>query len=75
MTRLKLADLADEKPVRLTVEVSARLHREMLAYGAALNGGDAKGAPPPERLIPPMIERFIASDRSYARTRRTVQPG
>jgi hypothetical protein len=29
MTRLKLADLADEKPVRLTVEVSARLHREM----------------------------------------------
>ena len=25
MTRLKLADLADEKPVRLTVELSARL--------------------------------------------------
>jgi hypothetical protein len=75
MTRLKLSDLADEKPVRLTVEVSARLHREMLAYGAALNGGDAKGAPPPERLIPPMIERFIASDRSYAKTRRTVQAG
>lgn len=75
MTRLKLSDLADEKPVRLSVEVSARLHREMLAYGAALNGGDAKGAPPPERLIPPMIERFIASDRSYAKTRRTVQPG
>lgn len=48
MTRLKLSDLADEKPVRVTVEISARLHREMLAYGAALNGGDAKGAPPPE---------------------------
>lgn len=75
MTRLKLSDLADEKPVRLTVEVSARLHREMLAYGTALNGGDAKGAPPPERLIPPMIERFIAADRSYAKTRRTVQLG
>lgn len=75
MTRLKLSDLADEKPVRLTVEVSARLHRELLAYGAALNGGDAKGAPPPERLIPPMIERFIATDRSYARGRRKPQPG
>lgn len=75
MTRLKLSDLADEKPVRLTSEVSARLHRELLAYGTVLNGGDAKGAPPPERLIPPMIERFIASDRSYAKTRRTVQPG
>jgi hypothetical protein len=75
MTRLKLSDLADEKPVRLTIEVSARLHRELMAYGAALNGGDAKGAPPPERLIPPMIERFIASDRSYAKTRRAAQPG
>lgn len=75
MTRLKLADLADEKPVRLTVEVSARLHRELAAYAAALNGGDAKGAPAPERLIPPMIERFIATDRSFAKTRRSAQPG
>lgn len=70
MTRLKLADLADEKPVRLTVEVSARLHRELLVYGAALNGGDAKGAPAPERLIPPMIEKFIATDRSFAKYRK-----
>ena len=75
MTRLKLSDLADEKPVRLTVEMSARLHRELHAYATALNGGDAKGAPPPERLIPPMIERFIATDRSYAKTRRGAQPG
>ena len=75
MTRLTLADLADEKPVRLTVEVSARLHRELLAYATALNGGDAKGAPPPERLIPPMIERFIATDRSFAKKRRDAQPG
>ena len=75
MTRLKLEDLADEKPVRLSVEMSARLHRELLAYATALNGGDAKGAPTPERLIPPMIERFIATDRSYAKTRRSTQPG
>lgn len=70
MTRLKLSDLADEKPVRLTVEVAARLHRELIAYATALNGGDTKGAPPPERLIPPMIERFISTDREYTRTRR-----
>ena len=75
MTRLKLADLADEKPVKLTVEVSARLHRELMAYATALNEGDPKGAPPPERLIPPMIERFIATDRSFARTRRSPHCG
>lgn len=75
MTRLKLADLADEKPVRLTVEVSARLHRDLLAYATALNGGEAKGAPAVERLISPMIARFIATDRSFAKGRRSVQPG
>jgi hypothetical protein len=75
MTRLTLADFANEKPVRLTVEVSARLHREMLTYATVLNGGDTKGAPTPERLIPPMIERFIATDRSYNKTRRGAQPG
>ena len=31
MTRLKLSDIADEKPVRLTIELPARLHRELLA--------------------------------------------
>lgn len=73
MTRLKLADLTDEKPVRLTVELPARLHREILAYAVALNAGEANGAPPPERLIPPMIERFIAADRSYSKAKRTVR--
>ena len=75
MTRLKLADLADEKPVRLTIDMSARLHRELVAYAIALNDGDAKGASAPEKLIPPMIDRFIATDRSYAKARRAAQPG
>jgi hypothetical protein len=69
MTRLKLSDIADEKPVRLTIEISARLHRELVAYGTVINDGEAQGAPPPARLIPPMIERFIATDRGYARAR------
>jgi hypothetical protein len=70
MTRLKLADLTDEKPVRVTVELPATLHRELLAYATALKGGEAKGAPTPERLIAPMIARFIATDRSFATARR-----
>lgn len=72
MTRLRLADLADEKPVRVTIELNARLHRELVAYAVAVNDGEAKGAPPPERLIPAMIERFIATDRGFAKSRKGV---
>lgn len=75
MTRLKLADLADEKPVRLTLEIPARLHRDLGAYALALNDGDPKGAPTVERLVPAMLERFIATDRAFAKVRRTPQAG
>ncbi len=70
MTRLKLADLADEKPVKLAIELNARLHRDLVAYALAVNDGEAKGAPAPERLIPAMIERFIATDRGFAKARK-----
>jgi len=69
--RLKLSDITDEKPVRLTIEIPARLHRELLAYAVVLNAGAEKDAPAPERLIPPMLERFIATDRGFARSRST----
>ena len=72
MTRLKLSDITDEKPVRLTMEIPARLHRDLLAYGVVLNDGEAKDAPSAERLIPPMIERFIATDRGFTRHRKPL---
>lgn len=70
MTRLKLSDITDEKPVRLTIEISARLHRRLADYGAVLNGGLSEGAPEPATLVAPMLERFIASDREFARARK-----
>jgi hypothetical protein len=72
MTRLTLADIADEKPVRLTIELPARLHRELLAYAAAINGGEADGAPPVDKLVPPMIERFMATDRGFSKARKSA---
>lgn len=71
MTQLRLGPVADDKPVKLTIELPGTLIRELKAYGdvhARLN--DQADPLPPERLIPPMIERFIASDRGFARARR-----
>lgn len=70
MTRLTLADLEDEKPVRLNIEISARLHRTLLQYAIAVNAGDKEKPPAPERLIPPMIARFISTDRSFIKSNR-----
>ena len=74
MTRLKLSDITDEKPVKLTIEIPARLHRRLIHYGVVLNGNETSGAPEPSALIGPMLERFIASDREYAKARRRGGP-
>ena len=36
MTKLKLGPLADDRPVKLTVELPAAVHRDLAAYAAAL---------------------------------------
>jgi len=68
MTKLKLAPLADDKPVKVTVELPAQLHRDLIDYGALL--ADGGGPIEPARLIVPMLERFIATDRGFAKARR-----
>lgn len=70
MTKLKLQHIEDDKPVRLTVDLPAALHRDLIAYGEAL--GREAGSPPvePVRLIGPMLHRFIATDRGFASARR-----
>lgn len=36
MAKLKLGPIADEKPVRLSAELPAAVHRDLLAYADAL---------------------------------------
>lgn len=69
MAKLKLGPLPDDKPVKVTVELPAELHRSLADYGRLLA---EPGAPPvdPVRLIVPMLERFIATDRGFARARK-----
>jgi hypothetical protein len=71
MTGLKLGPIMDDKPVRLTVEVPPVLMADLCLYGELL----AEGGPPivPAKLVVPMLERFIATDRAFARARKGNQ--
>ena len=70
MAKLKLGAIDDDKPVKLTVELPAAIHRDLVAYGQALARETGKGTPEPAKLIAPMIARFMATDRAFAKLRR-----
>ncbi|WP_116970863.1 DUF2274 domain-containing protein [Blastomonas sp. UPD001] len=70
MTKLKLGPLNDDRPVKLTVEMPAAVYRDLAAYAAALAAETGGEAVTPEKLVAPMLSRFMASDRGFARGRR-----
>jgi hypothetical protein len=75
MTKLKLGPLADDKPVKVTIELPAALHRDLAAYAEILGKMTGQAVLDPAKLIAPMVERFIATDRAFAKARRgPVQP-
>ncbi|WP_375429636.1 DUF2274 domain-containing protein [uncultured Sphingomonas sp.] len=69
MSKLKLGPFADDKPVRLTVELPAATHRDLVAYAEVL-GREGGRVVEPGRLIAPMLARFMATDRAFAKARR-----
>ncbi|WEO65121.1 DUF2274 domain-containing protein [Rhizobium rhizogenes] len=71
MAKLKLGPLVDEKPVKVTVELPASLHRDLVAYAELLERENGN-ATDPVRLIVPMLKRFVASDRGFAKARRVA---
>jgi hypothetical protein len=76
MTKLKLGPLVDDRPVKLTVELPAALHRDLTAYAEILGQMTGQAVLHPAKLIAPIVERFIATDRAFAKARRAaVQAG
>ncbi|KGJ08583.1 DUF2274 domain-containing protein [Paracoccus versutus] len=79
MTKLKLGPIVDDTPVKMAVELPAGLHRDLALYGELLGrsgmGGGQETAVPPQKLVVPMLERFLASDRGFAKAKRSVSAG
>jgi hypothetical protein len=73
MPKLKLAELQDDTPVKLTIELPGAVHRDLIAYGEALAAQGGR-AIEPSKLIVPMIARFMSTDRAFTRAKR-VTPG
>jgi hypothetical protein len=73
MAKLKLGAITDDKPVKLTVELSAGLHRDLLAYAEVLARETGQPIADPLKLVAPMLTRFMATDRAFAKARRKNQ--
>jgi hypothetical protein len=69
MSKLRLGAILDEKPVKLTVDLPAPIHRDLLAYAEAL-GHETGQAIDPAKLVAPMLGRFMTTDRAFAKARR-----
>ena len=73
MAKLKLGAIADDKSVKLTVELPAAVHRDLLAYAEVLARETAQEITEPTKLIAPMLARFMATDRVFAKIRQATQ--
>lgn len=61
----------ENKPIKPAIELSASLFRDLGDYARIHAKANYLADPlPVEKLIPPMVERFIAGDREYGKLRR-----
>jgi hypothetical protein len=71
MVKLKLGAITDDKPVKLNVELPADVHRDL--YAKALARETGQPIADPLKLVAPMLARFMATDRAFAKVRRKNQ--
>jgi hypothetical protein len=69
MTKLRIAALPDDKPVKLNIELPTTVHRDLLSY-AALLSKDSSTPVDPAKLIAAMLTRFMAADRAFIQAKR-----
>jgi hypothetical protein len=75
MSKLKLGAIADDKPVKFTIELPAVVHRDLLAYVEALSRETGQSIADPSKIIAPMLARFMATDRVFVKARRQKSIG
>ncbi len=74
MAKLKLGPLPDDKPIKLTIELPAAVHRDLVAYAGVLSS-EANQPIDPAKLVAPMLARFMSTDRAFLKSRRAKSLG
>ena len=69
MPKLKLSAVPDDRPVKVTVELPAAVHRDLVAYADVLGRQNGQNVEP-AKLVAPMLARFMSTDRAFAGARR-----
>lgn len=71
MSKLRLGAIAEDKPVKLNVELGGSVFRDLVDYSRVHASANGLAEPlPPERLISAMIEHFMSGDREFRKLRR-----
>ncbi len=66
MAKLRIGPLPDDRPVKRTITFTAALDALIRDYAAAIAAQDGLSeAPPVEKLVPIIVERFITTDRAF----------
>lgn len=73
MTKLKLGTIEDDKPVKLTSEYAAHVYRDLVIYAEAIGIESGLAAPDPAKVVPRMVERFMATDKAFRKARARFQ--
>lgn len=71
MAKLKLGPIVDEKPVKVTSEFSGAAYRELAAYAEIHGRETGQPVQDPSKLVPHIVERFISTDRGFAKARKS----
>jgi hypothetical protein len=75
MAKLKIAALPDDKSVKVTVELPATVHRDLVAYAEILARESGQPVSDPIKVIVAMLARFMATDRAFTKARKLRQDG
>ena len=71
MTKLRITALLEDRPVKVTLELPATVHRDLIAYAEILARQSGQEISDPTKLIAPMLARFMLTDRAFLRSRKS----